>query len=215
MFEHRSHPVYLLAWSLSRWYFATFYRFSVEGVSYVPRTGGFILASNHASFYDPPVLGCGFPRPVHYFARKTLFKGIFRWLLPQLNTIPVDRDGTSDVTALKTVFRTLREGEGIIFFPEGTRTSDGRLQEAKKGIGMIACKAGVPVIPARVFGTFETFSRNHTIPTLGRRIQVAYGRPLPVTCFDPGRNDPDRYQTAANRILEAVAAIPAPVYPVL
>ncbi len=215
MQQNRTHPVYLLIWSFSRWFFVTCFRFSVQGVHRVPREGGFILASNHASFFDPPALGCGFPRPVHYFARRTLFKGFFTWLLPRLNTIPVDRDGASDVTALKTVFRTLKEGHGIIFFPEGTRSPDGLIHGAKKGIGMIACKAGVPVVPARVFGTYEAFSRHHRVPRFGHPVRVVYGSPLPASVFDPGRSDPDRYQKAADRILAAVAAISEPRNPVV
>src|SRR5690606_8628925 len=106
----------------------------------------------------------GYPlsRPIYYFARKDLLRfKVSNWLLPRLFTIPVDRDGPSDVAALKRVFSVLKEGAGLLVFPEGTRTLDGNLQPGKPGVGMLACKVKVPVVPARVYGTFESFGKHH------------------------------------------------------
>ena len=210
MDDHYGHPAYQIVATFSRWYFATVHRIEYHGVHYIPACGGFILASNHASFYDPPAVGVGFPRPIYYFARKTLFQGPFNWLLPRLNTIPVDRDGESDVGAIKTVFRVLRGGHGVMFFPEGTRSPDGMLQPPRKGIGMIAAKAGVPVVPARIFGSHKAFSRIQRRPSPEVRLTVVYGSPVLPSQLDPGPRDPDRYGTVAQRIMDRIAALPCP-----
>ena len=130
----------------------------------MPAQGSFILAVNHASFYDPPIAVCRLPRPVHFFARNTLFRGLFGKLIANLNAIPVKRDADSDVTAIKRVLGLLRKGDSLLLFPEGTRTQDGNLQEAQRGIGMIACRSGVPVLPARIFGSYESCGRNRKWP---------------------------------------------------
>ncbi|MEY3608285.1 MAG: hypothetical protein RLZZ447_1073, partial [Verrucomicrobiota bacterium] len=125
-----------------------FFRGEVSGLEHVPARGGFLLAANHASFIDPPMIGCQLPRQIAYFARKTLWKGGFSsWWLDAVGTIPVDRDGGQDVSAIKRVLRALREERGLILFPEGTRTPDGQLQPAKAGVGFIAVKTQVPVVP--------------------------------------------------------------------
>ena len=97
-----------------------------------------------------------------------------------------------------------------MLFPEGTRTSDGRLQEAQRGIGMIACKMNMTVLPARIFGTYAAFGRKNPMPLLGPTINIIYGTPLLPEDYDPGKSDPDRYQTAANNIMEAITALKLP-----
>ncbi|HVE15309.1 MAG TPA: lysophospholipid acyltransferase family protein, partial [Chthoniobacterales bacterium] len=117
------------------WFFATlarifarlFFRFRIHHRERLPESGGIILAANHQSYFDPPLVGICSRRPVHYLARKTLLEWpFFGPLFPDMNVIPVDRDG-NDMSALKTVIRKIREGEGVVLFPEGTRSPDGRL----------------------------------------------------------------------------------------
>ena len=86
--------------------------------------------------------------------------GIVSWWLDHVGVIPVDRDAGSDVAAIRRVLQTLRQDNGIILFPEGTRTLTGQLQRPKAGVGLMACRTGVPVVPARIFGSFEAFGRN-------------------------------------------------------
>lgn len=195
-------------------FFDSLYRFEVHGLSHVPHEGGFVLACNHVSYFDPPAAGCALPRQIYYFARKTLFKpGLASWLLRNIHTIPVDRDGDSDISSIKSVLRLLHAGEGLLVFPEGTRAEDGGLGQAKRGVGMLACKSSVPVVPARVFGTFESYKKGMKLPQWGRSIHVVYGPILKPFDFDPGAEEKDRYQIAANRIMEAIAAIPFPADP--
>ncbi|WP_404422286.1 lysophospholipid acyltransferase family protein [Nibricoccus sp. IMCC34717] len=182
----------------------------IHGLANLPRQGGFIIASNHASHLDPPVVGCRLPRQVSYFARKTLWKkGLASWWLDGVGTIPVDRDGGSDVTAIKRVLGALKASKVIILFPEGTRSPDGNLQPPKPGVGLLACRTGVPVVPARVFGSFEAFGRSGGIH-LGRSIHVVYGKPMAPAEYDHPADGKERYQRASERIMARIAAIELP-----
>ncbi len=206
---------YRLVVYMSRQVFYTLGRCEIVGQYNVPKSGSFILACNHASYFDPPLAGSHVPRAICYFARKTLFKpGLPALILNNLNTIPVDRDGDSDVGAFKKVFAVLKEGRGLLLFPEGTRTPDGNLQPARRGVGLIACRAQVPVLPTRVFGTYEMFPKSGGFHPFGS-LSVVFGPVLKPEDFDPGKDDPDRYQTASNRIMAAIAALEKPTGPIV
>ena len=105
---------YQFAVFLCRLLFTGFYKTEVSGIENIPRNRGFILACNHQSFLDPPMVGCFLNRPIAYFARDTLFKkGFVSWFLKQLYTIPVRRDAPSDVNAIKTVLKILKQSNRL------------------------------------------------------------------------------------------------------
>ncbi len=189
--------------------YGMWFRGEVSGLEHVPSEGAFLVASNHASHLDPPVVGGMLPRQVCFFARKSLWKpGVASWWLDEVGTIPVDRDGGSDITAIKRVLRALAEEKVIILFPEGTRSPDGNLQAPKPGVGLIACKTQVPVVPVRVFGSFEAFGRKGGIRP-GNPIDVVFGPPIAPADYDPGRSK-DRYQTTSERIMAGIARLQRP-----
>src|SRR5262245_44681701 len=168
---------YFLGWTGFRAMYATYFRWRVFNPERVPLRGPVILASNHASFLDPPLVGAGVRRAINYLARDTLFRfpGV-GWLLRRWNSVPVDRDGHG-AAGLKAILDRLLAGGAIILFPEGTRTRDGKLQPARSGIGLTVIKSTAPVVPVRVFGTFEAFGRHMRFPR-PRRIAVKYGLPM-------------------------------------
>lgn len=170
-------PSYYIGWCLFRLVYATYFRWRVFHPERVPLTGSVILASNHLSFLDPPLVGAGLRRGINYMARKTLFRypGIGA-LLRSWNAVPVDRDGGS-ASGLKEILDRLKRGGAIIMFPEGTRSLDGRLQPGRSGIGLAIIKSDAPVIPVRVFGTFEAYGKGVKFPR-PHRIQVKYGQPM-------------------------------------
>jgi len=168
---------YRLGWLGFRALYRVYFRWRVFHAERVPLTGPVILASNHASFLDPPLVGSGLHRPINYLARESLFRypGIGA-LLRSWNSVPVDRDG-GGAAGLKAILGRLLAGGVIILFPEGTRTKDGELQPARSGIGLTVVKSDAVVIPVRTFGTFEAYGRNQKFPR-PVRVAVKYGEPL-------------------------------------
>ena len=203
---------YRLAWLAFRAMYATYFRWRVYGAENVPSTGGVILASNHASFLDPPLVGSGLKRDINYLGRESLFRypGIGA-LLRSWNSVPVDRDG-GGAKGLKIILGRLLAGNGIILFPEGTRTKDGQLQPARSGIGLTVIKSTAPVVPVRVFGTFEAYGRHITIPR-PHRVIVKYGRPMLFEKLRTEAQTCDKtrlkeiYQQVADEIMSAIAKL--------
>jgi 1-acyl-sn-glycerol-3-phosphate acyltransferase len=209
-------PVYGVSHYALATVYHMFFRGEVAGTENIPRQGAFLIAANHASHLDPPFIGAQVPRQMSFFARKTLWSGgLASWWLDVVGTIPVDRDGGQDVGALKRVLRSLAEGKVMILFPEGTRTRDGKLQPAKPGVGFMACKTQVPVLPARIFGSFEAFGKGMKVPRLGTPVSVVFGRPLPPAHYDDPRAGKERYQIASERIMAEIAKLQPPVEQVI
>jgi 1-acyl-sn-glycerol-3-phosphate acyltransferase len=205
---------YRLGWLFFRAIYATYFRYRVIDPQHVPATGPVILAANHASFIDPPLVGAGIQRMVNFLARDTLFKvPLLGALLRSWKVVPVDREGGGGA-GLKAILDRLLGGGVILLFPEGTRTSDGRLRPAKSGIGLTVIKSQAPVVPVRVFGTYEAYHRGLKWPR-PRRVTVRYGRPLEFrelraeakTCTKPRLKE--IYQQVADEIMAAIAALDA------
>jgi len=170
-------PSYYLTWRLCRLLFATYFRWRVFHPDRVPPTGPVILAANHQSYLDPPLVGSGLTRGINYLARENLVKfPVLGAYMRSLNVVPVDRDG-GGAAGLKGILDRLLAGGGIILFPEGTRSRDGSLRAARPGIGLTIIKSAAPVVPVRVWGTFEAWSRHGKLPR-PRPVVVKYGHPL-------------------------------------
>jgi 1-acyl-sn-glycerol-3-phosphate acyltransferase len=166
------------------------------------REGGAVIACNHASFLDPPLVATVYQAEVHYLARNTLFKGVFGRLIRALNAVPVDRD-QADLTSIKTIIRTLRQGNRVLIFPEGTRTETGDLLDAKAGVGMLIAKSGVPVQPVRLFGTYEAMPKGRGL----RRhpVTAVVGDPIVFTKEELKVKSREAYQAIADRVMKAIA----------
>ena len=205
-------PSYFVGWSMFRIIFATYFRWRVCNPEHVPLTGPVILASNHASFLDPPLIGSSLRRDINYLARESLFRfPIMGSVLRSWKVVPVDRDG-GGARGLKAILDRLLAGGAIILFPEGTRTTDGKLQKARSGIGLTVIKSTAPVIPVRVFGTFEAHGRHLTIPR-PRRVVVKYGQPLDFAKFRAEAKTCSKqrlkeiYQATADEIMAAITRL--------
>lgn len=203
---------YRIGWNLFRLMYTTYFRWRVFGAENVPVKGGVILASNHQSFLDPPLVGSGLKRDINYLARESLFRfpGIGA-LLRSWNAVPVDRDG-GGAKGLKIILDRLLEGNGIILFPEGTRTKDGKLLPARSGIGLTVIKSTAPVVPVRVFGTYEAYGRHHKFPR-PHRVIVKYGKPMNFEALRAEAKTCDKarlkeiYQQVADEIMAAIAKL--------
>ncbi len=187
------------------------FRGEVAGLENLPRTGSFLIAANHASFLDPPLIGAQVQRQIAFFARKTLWKGgLSSWWLDAVGTIPVDRDGGQDVSAIKRVLRALKDDWGLILFPEGTRSPDGKLQTPKAGVGLICCRAQVPVVPARIFNSAEAFGKGRGL-RLNTPVSIVFGPPILPAEYDDPAAGKERYQVASDRIMARIAELEEPV----
>ena len=203
---------YRIGWIFFRAVFAIYFRWRTFGAENVPMNGGVILASNHASFLDPPLVGAGLKRGINFLARESLFRfPIMGAVLRSWNVVPVDREG-GGAKGLKNILDRLLNGAGIILFPEGTRTKDGQLQPARSGIGLTDIKSTAPVVPVRVFGTFAAYGRNHKFPR-PHRLVVKYGRPMNFEALRAEAKTCDKmrlkaiYQQVADEIMAAIARL--------
>lgn len=201
--------VYNIFYHLALWLAQIFFGYRVIHQERIPAEGGMILAVNHTSYFDPPLAGVACKRGVYYLARKTLLEWpFFGPLFPQMNVIPVERNG-NDRSALKAVIRKIQEGNGVVLFPEGTRSKDGQLQPGQAGIGLIAAKTLAPVVPMRIFGAFEAFPRGAKGVKF-RRITVVVGEPLRFTEADIEQGSRESYQRLSDRIMGAIAELELP-----
>src|SRR6476660_8087244 len=205
-------PLYLMGWIGFRALYKFYFSWRVYNAERVPLTGPVILASNHASYLDPPLVGAGIRRDINYLARESLFRfPVVGWVLRNWNSVPVDREG-GGARGLKAILDRLLKGGAIILFPEGTRSRDGQLQPARSGIGLTVIKSTAPVIPVRVFGTYDAFGRHMRFPH-PRRIAVKYGCPLLFeqlraearVCSKPRLRQ--IYQQVADEIMAAIAKL--------
>jgi 1-acyl-sn-glycerol-3-phosphate acyltransferase len=213
--QARMSPIYGVCHYVIRSAFDMFFRGDVAGTENLPKHGAFLIAANHASHLDPPLVGCHVPRQMCFFARKTLWSGgLASWWLDAVGTIPVDRDGGQDVGALKRVLRALAEGKVMILFPEGTRSPDGKLQTPKPGVGFIVCKTQVPVVPARIFGSFEAYGKGMKVPK-SHPTPVVFGTPMPPSAYDEPAAGKQRYQIASERIMAEIARLQPPATSVI
>lgn len=198
--------IYWIGWRLFGAAFNTLFGLRIEGREHLVEEGAVLVASNHQSFLDPPLIGNLYKSEMHYLARKTLFRGPTDWLYPQWNAIPVDQD-RPDMASLKAIIRILKEGKRVLVFPEGARTLDGALGEAQPGIGLIAAKAGAVIQPVRIRGAREALPRGSGRVRFAR-IQVNIGPAIHLTAEDiKAVQGKDGYQQIADRIMAAIAAL--------
>ena len=205
---------YYFWYTLSKITARLFFGFRVVHPERMIEGGPLILASNHQSYFDPPLVGICSRRGVYYLARKTLLQiPLLGKLLPHINVILVDRDG-NDMSALKSVIRTVRSGNGVVLFPEGTRSTDGALQPAKAGIGLVIAKTRAPVQPMRIFGSYEAFPKGSQKISLVP-ITVVVGEPILFTedelnVATHGGDERALYQYLADRVMEAISKLGLP-----
>jgi 1-acyl-sn-glycerol-3-phosphate acyltransferase len=180
--------------------------FRVIGAEKMNFSGPALIAANHVSFLDPPFIGQAFPEAIHYFARKTLFDHpLVGAVLRSWQSIPIDRD-RPDASSLKTTIRLLKAGKKVLMFPEGTRSPDGRLQSAEAGVGLFIAKSAAPVLPVRIFGTYEAYPRGSS--TLRpSRITLVIGDPWQPDIKSYAKEGKELYQALADDVMHRISEL--------
>ena len=195
--------MYGILWVLVRAVAWLCFRFRVTGT--VPKRGGLLVAANHASYFDIPLLGCGMSRRAWYLGRSDLFmpgvKGILQWL----GWIPL-KLGRLDRKAFERAVALIKAGKVVVIFPEGSRSLDGRLGEAKAGLGMIVAQTRCSVVPAYLKGTFEVLPAGAKRPRF-HPVSVSFGEPLSFA--PPAGNGESKqfYREVSRTVMERIAAL--------
>lgn len=178
----------------------------VEGRDHIPETGPFLLIANHQSYLDPILIQAVVSRPLYTMAKSTEFSNPFlAGLMKRLNSFPVRRFEI-DPQAVRIALRHLEAGRGVGIYIEGERTWDGRLQAPRRGTLRLILKAGVPVIPSGISGTYDVW------PRWDRRIQrstvrIRFGAPLRFPRLDDRRARNGALPEARDRLMGALASL--------
>lgn len=174
--------------------FRLIYRIEVNGKNNIPKEGRLVLCSNHSHIFDPIIISMVFPRPIHWMAKKQLFKNkLFSAFLNKLGAFPVDRE-ESDLSAIKNSLRVLKE-EGVLgIFPEGTRVKKINLENAKPGVALIGVKSQSFILPVFIKGKFKPFSK----------IEVYFGQPIDYSKMNSKGLATEDYYKLSKDILKSI-----------
>lgn len=178
------------------------FRLRIEGRANEPDHGPFIVAANHASALDPPLVGTSLHHRASYMAKRELLEvPILGPLLHSIGVFPVRR-GEADHKAIRTSLDVLASGGVLVMFPEGTRSSDGRLRTPEPGAALIALRTGMTVLPVAVIGSHHILPKGTRWPRF-QRIIIRMGRPLTVPRIN-GRLDRQALEEWGERIIDAI-----------
>ena len=196
-----------LRYHFYRWLARTLWRLygglDVRGLDNVPKSGAFLLISNHQSFLDPILVQAACPRILHSMAKSTQFGSpMFRKLLTQLYAFPVRRFEV-DPQAVRQILRRLQQGNGVAVYIEGERSWDGQLQTPRFGTVRVALKAGVPIIPVRIDGAYDAWPRwDRKIKR--HEVRIEFRPPLHLPRLETRTEREPRVADAADRIMDAL-----------
>ena len=181
-------------------------RIRIEGaVDQIPRTGPVIVAANHSSNLDVPVLGSSLMprlgRRLQWLGKKEVFDWpLVGWVARNGGVHAVDRS-TADIDAFRLATRILEDGHALFVFPEGTRSRDGQLGAARDGVAVLALRTGAPIVPVGVSGSYERWPRGQKLPRPGGRVTVRVGSPFRIADVLPPGTDRRAAKTQATEII--------------
>ncbi|MDR1651914.1 MAG: 1-acyl-sn-glycerol-3-phosphate acyltransferase [Synergistaceae bacterium] len=152
--------------TMFRVFFRLYNRLEIHGLGNIPAGTAMIVASNHASYIDPPLIGGVFPGRLRYLAKESLFRApILGFFIRILGAVPVTREDSQKAgVVMKMLLGFLKNHESVLLFPEGSRTPDGRIKPLEAGAAFLAVRAGVPLLPVYVGGSFRSWPRGQALP---------------------------------------------------
>ena len=163
--------------------FFFYHRLSIKWTEPLPKNRNVIVACNHCSNLDPVMIGSAFPRRLRYFAKEELFRPFFFGrIIRILGAVPVSRENNAAAAgALKGLLKFLKEGGDVLIFPEGARSSDGKLMPLENGVGLIASHSQAPILPVFIKGTHEAMPPGAAM-VKPVKVTITFGKLL---AFDP------------------------------
>lgn len=195
--------LYYAGWSLTRIFSTIPFFIKVRGQEHIPKTGGFILATNHTSYFDPLLAGSWSTREMYFFAKEELFRNkLFGWVITRTNAIPIRR-GTIDREGVQRAAKVINEGYGLVVFPEGTRSKTDSFLSPKPGIGMLAIAAKCPIVPAYIHGSNSLWK----CLIRKKRMSITYGEPIPAEWVASQPAEKEGYIAVANRVMERIVGV--------
>jgi 1-acyl-sn-glycerol-3-phosphate acyltransferase len=200
-----SEVIYWVLWVFFRLLGGLLFRFRTEGTQFFPKTGGVIVAANHASYFDIPLLGCAIRRRVVFLGRANLFPNrLLSWVLQALGWIPL-KTHRLDRQAFGVALEHLKSGTPVVIFPEGTRTEDGNLQPGRPGIGYLVEESQCQVIPAYISGTFKVLPIKAKWPRLFP-VSVSFGKSIRFS-KNEATNKKQEYEQIGRTVMEHIAQV--------
>ena len=185
--------------SLVRIFCKAIFFVKVENIENIPKEGAVILAANHISLWDAPVLVSSIPRYMRAMAKKELFENrILAAILKLSGAFPVSR-GTGDITAIKTALKTLKDGHIFTIFPSGRRVKKDEEAGAKAGVALIAARSGAPVIPIALCGGYRLF----------HRVTIKVGEPMYIKPADGKKPSGEELKSFADAVMEKIELLGA------
>jgi len=180
-----------------RFLLSLIYRIEIQGKENIPMEGKSIVCSNHLNLLDPLLIGTCLRRKINYMAKEELFSNkVFALILNKLGVFPVKRSG-ADISAIKTALKILKSNEIFGIFPEGTRSKNGEVVEAKPGLAMISIKAKSPIIPVAIVGDYKPFSK----------IKIIIDKPIDLSHYYGQKNSTEEYQQLSQNVLNHIKKI--------
>ncbi len=181
----RSLSVYWVFRVILMVFYKLLFRFEVRGAENIPREGGVIIAANHLSHLDPPLIGLSIRRRATFMAKRSLFHNpLIGWFVKTFS-IPIDR-GTPRPSTIKEAVSRLKAGEVVVMFPEGMRRRDGEITGGKRGVGMIAVLSRAKVVPALIEGTEKALPRGARF-IRPAKVRVTFGSPMECRAPETGK----------------------------
>jgi len=198
--KKRRNAYYSMAQAMIRFFCRLLFGLRIHGAENLRFDENFFFASNHISWYDPPLVGSALEREIWFVAKKELFRNrFFSWLIRKYHAIPIDREGF-DKSTIKAIDQAFERGDSVLMFPEGTRSKTGRIKDFKPGIGMIAYRSGKTIVPVYIKGSNvlrECFLKK-------ARLEVRIGRAIFIPDSYESEDRKKDYSVLSNMIHETM-----------
>lgn len=204
--------LYRLAQFVFRVYFLIYHRIGVRRMdelkkllAALPREGTVILAANHASYLDPPLVGMVFPQRLRFVAWEGLFRvPLLGPMIRALGAVPVSPENKNSAAGLlRQVMGFIEDERSVLIFPEGQRTLDGTLQPFEGGTALVALKTGAPIVPVWLEGTWEAFPPHYLLPR-PHKITITFGDPIYPDRLPPEMPEKEKRRALLDELRKAL-----------